>query len=201
MPFIRSALRALRRPHLGSGNSNQRPARFNPDSAHITTGNGKVVFGSSDGSKHDRCHGHRGSEDPGPQHVATSRSSLSTIRSEPSTGMKYARVSYTFPATASDSPGARNVAREASAHNRSATVDPDLDKSGSLLTRTKRTSPLSCLRCLLGSTITLARSWNAPVVVASGVFFRIIRNKMPEGYLLSVTVSETPQTSAYASLY
>jgi len=34
-----------------------------------------------------------------------------------------------------------------------------------------------------------------------GVFFRIIRNKMPEDYLLSVAVSETPNTSAYASPY
>ena len=33
------------------------------------------------------------------------------------------------------------------------------------------------------------------------VFTRILQNKMPEGYLLSVTVSETPNTSAYASLY
>ena len=33
------------------------------------------------------------------------------------------------------------------------------------------------------------------------VFTRIVRNKMPEGYRLSVTVSETPNTSAYASLY
>lgn len=33
------------------------------------------------------------------------------------------------------------------------------------------------------------------------VFIRILQNKMPEGYHLAVTVSETPNTSASASLY